>query len=169
MNLKVITPPASSPVDLEYVKQYLRIDYDDEDALIQGMIDASVVHAEAFTRRSLAPKTYELILNDYVGQVYLPNPPLISVDSVVNEYSTPIHYEVIEERGRAVVSLSPEFDKAVITYQSGYGELPKPIEQAILLLVSHFYENRETVIVGTSVVKIPFSVESLLYPYKGWF
>nr|WP_156647154.1 head-tail connector protein [Lentibacillus sp. JNUCC-1] len=57
----------------------------------------------------------------------------------------------------------------IVNYKAGYEKIPKSIEQAVLLLVSHFYENRETVIVGTSVVKIPFSVESLLYPYKGWF
>jgi hypothetical protein len=48
------------------------------------------------------------------------------------------------------------------------GVLPKPLYQAILLMVGNLYEHREPVIVGVSVVKIPFTLEYLLYPYKSW-
>lgn len=54
----------------------------------------------------------------------------------------------------------------------GYAEdedhlLPtEDIQVAMLLLVGHWYENRETVIVGQSAIAIPFAVESLLQPYR---
>ncbi|MCG1029308.1 phage gp6-like head-tail connector protein [Virgibacillus halodenitrificans] len=169
MNLKVITYPANSPIKLDLVKDYLRIDYGEEDALIQGMINAAISHTENFTRRSLSIKTYELTLNKYKNRVKLPKPPFVSLDSVKDENLQPIEHVVLEEDGTAFVVFENSFEKAIITYQSGYEEMPKPIEQAILMLVSHFYENRELAIVGTSVVKLPFSVEALLYPYKGWF
>ncbi|MUV39473.1 hypothetical protein JNUCC1_03351 [Lentibacillus sp. JNUCC-1] len=75
MNLKVITEPTESAVNIELVKEFLRIDYNDEDMLIQTMIDAAIDHAEKFTRRSLNAKTYELNVkaSDYIR---LPNPRL---------------------------------------------------------------------------------------------
>lgn len=166
MNLKVITEPTEEPISLDDVKSFLRIDYNDDDKLLEIMITAAREHAETFTRRSIAKKTYELTLNDYASRVSLPNPPTISVESVLNDGQA-IEYELVEEQGRSILTLNSE---ATITYQAGYKNVPKTIIQAMLILISHFYENRETVIVGTSVVKMPFSVEALLYPHKsGWF
>lgn len=40
------------------------------------------------------------------------------------------------------------------------------IRSAILLMVGHWYENREAVIVGTSASELPLAVERLLHPYR---
>ena len=48
------------------------------------------------------------------------------------------------------------------------GELPKPLYQAILLLVGHLYNSREPVIIGTGVVKVPYTLDYLISPYKSW-
>jgi uncharacterized phage protein (predicted DNA packaging) len=48
------------------------------------------------------------------------------------------------------------------------GVLPKPLFQAVLLMIGHLYNSREPVIIGTGVVKVPFSLEYLLFPYKTW-
>ena len=48
------------------------------------------------------------------------------------------------------------------------GVLPMPIKQAILLLIGHLYNQREPVIIGTSAVKIPNTLEFLIAPYKNW-
>ena len=57
----------------------------------------------------------------------------------------------------------------------GYGEasaVPRPIRQAILLLIGTMYENRESVLVaqGVTVAQLPFGVDALLMPYRifGW-
>lgn len=48
------------------------------------------------------------------------------------------------------------------------GVLPKPLYQAILLMIGILYEHREPVIAGVGVMKVPFSLEYLLAPYKTW-
>jgi hypothetical protein len=48
------------------------------------------------------------------------------------------------------------------------GVLPKPLYQAILLLIGHLYATREPVMVGVSVVKCPFTLDYLIAPYKTW-
>lgn len=43
--------------------------------------------------------------------------------------------------------------------------LPAPIKQAILLLIGNYYSNREPIVIGVSVNKLPLSYEYLLSPY----
>jgi uncharacterized phiE125 gp8 family phage protein len=64
-----------------------------------------------------------------------------------------------------------------ITFKAGYGEkvgdddptdeasvaaVPQTIKQAILLLVGHWYENREAVVIGPAPTSIPMAVDALL-------
>ncbi|EAA9217018.1 phage gp6-like head-tail connector protein [Salmonella enterica] len=54
----------------------------------------------------------------------------------------------------------------------GYAEDPDPIllnddvKAAMLLLIGHWYANRESVSVGQTVAEVPFAVEALLQPYR---
>ncbi|MFH0914830.1 MAG: head-tail connector protein [bacterium] len=61
-----------------------------------------------------------------------------------------------------------------IEFVAGYGaaaNVPVPVKQAILLLIGHWYENRE--IMGdpkfaASLAGLPFAVDALLMPYRVW-
>lgn len=162
MHLKIITQN-ESPIKLGLVKDYLRIDHDEEDEMISTMLFAAIDYAEKFIRRSIIKKEYELITKG--NSIKLPNPPIIEVKSVTVD-GEDVEFE-FEEPNHLKID---NFGKVIVRYEAGYDELPKAIEQALLMLTSHYYENREIVIVGTSVIRIPFTVESLLYPYKsGWF
>jgi uncharacterized phiE125 gp8 family phage protein len=73
--------------------------------------------------------------------------------------------------------ISPLFDQAwpvhrrdenavVITWWGGYGEdgrsVPSQIRHAILMLVAHWYDRRESVLTGSISKEIEFGVHSLL-------
>lgn len=51
-------------------------------------------------------------------------------------------------------------------YGSNPGDMPEPIRQAMLLLVGHWYENREAVNVGNIVNEMPLAVDSLVFPFR---
>lgn len=40
------------------------------------------------------------------------------------------------------------------------------VKAAMLLLIGHWYTNRESVVVGQTVAEVPFAVEALLQPYR---
>jgi hypothetical protein len=46
--------------------------------------------------------------------------------------------------------------------------LPKPLKQAILLMIGHLYNSREPVQIGVGITKVPYSLEYLIAPYKNW-
>ena len=58
----------------------------------------------------------------------------------------------------------------IITYEAGTLELPATVQQAILLLVGHWYDNREAVVVGSvTSVEVGMAVKNLLNQNKDWW
>lgn len=89
----LITPPTADVLTRDEVKLHLRVDFDDDNDLIDGMILAAVGQldpaAGGWLGRALRPQTWELQLRDFwqrdCGEpdlIVLPYPPLISIDSV---------------------------------------------------------------------------------------
>jgi uncharacterized phiE125 gp8 family phage protein len=57
-----------------------------------------------------------------------------------------------------------------IHFEAGFGhdpsDVPAPIRQATLLLIAHWYENREPLRVLSDGPAVPAAVSALLAPYK---
>lgn len=189
MDLKLINPPTDEPIDLQEAKQFLRVDCEQgEDLLIESFIAAARKHAEEFQRRALATQTWEMILDQFPRDrtIRIPLPPLQEVESV--KYRDEIgdehefeSYVVNTDAEPGVIALEKGENwprerlfptgAVRIRFVAGYNTenpIPETTKQALQLLTAHFYENRETVIIGTSVVQIPFTVETLLWPNRTW-
>src|SRR5687768_3624212 len=84
MSLTIIEPPAALPVTVAEAKQYARIDFDDDDAVIEGLIAAARDHLEQATGRTFVATTYKLTLDEFAdNEILLPRSPILSVDSVL--------------------------------------------------------------------------------------
>ena len=85
-SLRLITPPADLPVTLAAAKDYLRVDFDDEDAGISAMIAAAVNLLDGrngILGRCLEAATWELLLDRFpAAEIRLPLGPVASVTSV---------------------------------------------------------------------------------------
>lgn len=62
---KLITPPASQPVALADVKNYLRITGTADDVMLTGMIDAATQFVENITNRRLITQTWDYFLDNF--------------------------------------------------------------------------------------------------------
>lgn len=81
--LTVLTPPAAEPVSLETAKVHLRVDHDEEDALIAGWIAAAREMTELHTGKRWVTQTLRLTLGAWpCGEIRLPVEPVASVGSV---------------------------------------------------------------------------------------
>lgn len=88
---------------------------------------------------------------------------------VENEYSPRV---VLEDDGEwPSIDLHPK-NPIRVEFICGYGDettdIPEPIRIAILMLVAHWYENREPVSFGQNVTSLPFAIDALIANYRVW-
>ena len=185
MNLKVITPPVLEPVSLAEAKLQCRVDLDDDDALITGYIAAAREYCEKIDWRAYLTQTLELWLDAWpcdVRFITLPRPPLQSVTKIEyygsddTKYTlSPLAYYSSQaaQPGKVQLRLDSvwpgvalrEMDAICVTYKAGWtaaANVPPRIKQAVLLLVGHYYENREATLSGSVSREIEFAVNALL-------
>nr|WP_315235056.1 head-tail connector protein [uncultured Limnohabitans sp.] len=67
MPIQLITPPAAEPVSLAEAKLHLRVDFDEDDALIQALISAARQAAEMLTQRQLVTARWRMVLDSFPG------------------------------------------------------------------------------------------------------
>ena len=85
MALSLVTAPALEPITIAEAKAHCRIDVDDENDLLDGLIRAGRQWIEAFTHRALMTQTWDEKRNQFPideDVIVLPMAPLISVTSI---------------------------------------------------------------------------------------
>lgn len=192
MNLKIITPPTEN-ITLTEVKSHLRITGTEEESLLTSLIKTVRQYCENYTQRALASTVFELNIDRFDDKIVLPMPPVEKIESIKYKNSDGVEAElessdyifynsepaiIIPAFGKEFPTFEPYPVGAVkIRYTAGYKTssddknliLPEPIRQAELLLIGHYYENREATTTGTitsSINEIPLGIQSLLYPYR---
>lgn len=198
MGMSLITGPASEPVTLAEAKAHLRVAIADDDGLIAGYVLAARNHLEEITGRAFLSQTWEYSLDGdwpwyldlethrHSRLIQLPKPPLQSVTSVTyidasGATQTLASNQYVVETGATIGSIYPAYgvqwpsvrcQRASITirFVAGWSSLfPESIRQAILLLAGHYYENRETVVIGQSPAELPMAVSSLIAPFRVFY
>ena len=171
MRLVLVTPPAAPPITLAEVKAQARVEHDDEDLLLQHYVDAATAWLDGpagILGRCLVTQTWRAEVDAISGPIRLPFPDTV-IDSAV--FIDPAGGEMEHELARQDqrLLLRPSFGlgrPAAITFTAGYGapaDVPAAIRQAMLLLVTQWYEHRQVTGTGTA---LPFAVEALLAPYR---
>lgn len=169
MSLVRVTPP-ELVVSVAEAKANLRVDHDEDDALIEGLIRAAMAFAQRYLSYPVGAQTFDLVLDAFPSsEIGIPY-PLASVDSVsyvdadgVTQIVTADNY-VADPSGWIVPAVDWPSSMSVInavTVRFTTSEaVPDDVRQAILLLVGHYYEHREAA--GDDVKAIPLGVEMLL-------
>ena len=181
----LVTPPDSAPVSLADAKVHLRVDHDDDDALIEGLIGSATEHLDGWIGVGgfcLAVQTWRQDFDAFSKDMRLALGPVIDVTSVAwrNEAGTlstvsSSNYDLrTDSAGRSLIRFDIGFSfpsglhesRAVsITYRAGHAVVPNPLRVAIMMLVAHWYGNREAVAAVASTA-LPMGVASLIAPYR---
>lgn len=184
MTLFLVTPPALEPVSRDEAKAYLKVETDDDDALIDTMIAAARLHVEAATRRVLVSQAWRMVLDGWPPRrrIEIPLSPVISIDAVTvyDEAGDPAALPAADWLAdvasvparilvREAVPVGAAFNGIEIDLTAGYGpaasDVPEPLRMAILQLVAQWHETREPVAFG-AVHEVPASVSALTAPYR---
>ena len=180
----VVTPSASLPVDLEFMKNYMKVDGDTDDDLIGRLIKSATESVERYTSRSLMPKTVQAIFsgNEYWKSLpVLPVGVISEVKTVAQDGSETIFasgdYQFsggIEDKQISVpVNMTLQggrsLDQVRVTYNAGYSStsiIPTPILETIWLMVTLSYQRRDLLASECVTIESNSGLKQKLYPYK---
>jgi len=179
-----IAAPSEPPVSREQAKLHCRIDSDDEDDLVDGLIAAAVDHVDGFSGilgQCLMAQEWRQDFDAWSRSLRLPFGPVIGLPSVtVRNTSGQIatvpttDYALLEDALGPYLRFKDSVASPMDLYQSraisvsftaGHSDresVPKAIIQALLLIIGHWYANREEVVTGTIATQIPMAAQSLL-------
>lgn len=188
--LRLVVSPTIDPVSIAEARAHCRIDDDADDGLVAGYIMAARSYIEQVSGLSLISQTWEMTLEEFPDDdcIYLPRNPVLSITSIqyydaANALQTlsASTYEIDTAQVPAEIELAngatwpATYERTaavVVRFVAGYGaapgSIPEPIRLAILLLVGHFYANREQVTLGAGLTatQLPFGVDALIAPYR---
>lgn len=197
MSYLITSPSTVLPVTLEEVKDHLRVECDDEDAMLITYARAGTESVENITNRALVTQTVDLYLDRFPSEQFisLPRNPVQSVTGINYTIAGATAYgstyaaanytlDSASIPNRVVLKYNKtwpvgvlETDRPIrVRYVAGYGDagsdVPEPIRAAILLQTGDLYENREnTVQTGSRSYGLHFSraAEKLIAPYRVWY
>lgn len=167
------------------IKGHLRADSDDDQTLVEGYIAAATSWLDApngWLGRAIGQQTLKVTLPDFgtLDCAPLPFGPVTGSVTIVyfdgagqEQTLAPTGYQVVggdsiaPAAGNSWPTAADRPDAISITYGVGYEQVPPAILQAIMLLVGHWYANRETVGPNTNIA-LPFAVEALLSTFRRW-
>jgi len=185
----LITPPAVEPITLDQAKDHLRVTNTTDDALISTLIAAARRFAEGYCRRALITQVWDLYVDKFPdavrGVLEIPFGELQAVTSVtyydadgaLQTLSASLYQvEAIREPARirpiATETWPATYDQmnaVTVRFTAGYGDapgdVPEQVVQAMLMLIGHLYENRESSSRAAVITEIPMGTEYLLDPY----
>lgn len=184
------TAPSIEPLTVAELKAHLRLTFSDDDAYLAMIIKVARRSIEQQTNRAFINRSFVLYLNEWRGRnLILPIAPVQSVthvkyydaDATLQTLSTDV-YEVdaLSTPSRVVLAYNqswPTLDTRInaiqVTFIAGYGTtaatVPEELRQAIMLLASHYYVNREDVTSAPGTIyQIPKGVDFLVLPHKVW-
>lgn len=185
----LVTAPAELPVSVAEAKLQCRIEAGDteQDSLLEIYLDAAVSHLDGYSGvlgRCLVEQTWRQDFDALCQNLRLPMPAL-SVTSVslfdADDAETVVsaaNYELQHNGLGSFVRMVDGYASPVtlaetrgvrVTFVAGYGDaaaVPSRVKLAVLLLVAHWYQNREAVNVGNITSMMPLAFDDVIRPLR---
>lgn len=182
-----VTAPAGEPITLAAAKEFVSIEDDTFDSLIETFIAGARGHIEAMTGTRLVPQTVELRADAWDDFARLPIGPVSAITSIhyldvdgIEQLLDPGDAELFGEGlQQAIVRAIDVADWPPIRQRKGalrvrlvvgYADLPSPLRIAMLTMTADQFAFRESVAIGATANLVPSSmrIEHLLSNFRVW-
>lgn len=185
-----ITAPVGALVTTDEIKVHCRVDYPDDDALLDSFVQAAVDHLDGWRGvlgRCIITQTWRAAVGEWpAGRIQrLPFP---DTSAVVIKYSDADNseqvlssalYSVVDDSAGSLIRYSNDFtaptlyadrmDPVRIEQECGFGtvsDVPEALKTAVKMMAAHWYEQREAVVAGISVDELPMGPAALIAPFR---
>ena len=185
MSSMLLTPPSSEPWTLQEAKHFLRVEHEDDDAVIASLIAAARGQVEAQTRRGLIAQTWRIVRDTWPedGRIALRIGPLrtIVAGRVYNASGVASTIDVgrfvldkttgaiasppwaLPQPGRSVAGIELDVE---IGFGANATDIPVVLRHAVRSLVAHWYDNRGLIAIGGNVAMLPGSIHAMIASYR---
>lgn len=174
---------AAGPVDLASAKAHCRVDHNDDDSLISGLILAATGAVTEMTGLVLGLETWLFKTGPVSGDLVLPKTPARALTSLAyvdtsgqSQTATVADFLLIQDearpflrpsRGKAWPAAAARPDAVTVTFTAGLETVPAELRVACLMLIGNWYENREAA--SPSVADVPMAARALIDLHRvGW-
>jgi uncharacterized phiE125 gp8 family phage protein len=193
MSLTLQTAPATEPITTAEAKTHLRVDGTDDDTYIDTLVASARRWVEDYTGRALVTQTWDWKFDHFPvsnrAYLWLPKGPVSAITSITyldtdgaSQTMTSSDYVLDGDHLPPRVALAPSADwpdteadrinTVTVRFVAGYGaasSVPDDIKHAVKLLVGQLYAHREPEVVGHTVSRIQFALDSLLSSHRLWY
>lgn len=157
MTPTLIAAPIAQLVDVADAKAHCRVDHCEDDATIEAMIGAAVGHLDGWTGilgRCIMPQTWRVSVAK--GAAVLPMPDVVTASGAYE--AGPQDLAITASSAGPMVTVTEDCD---VTFSCAMPAALLPtVRVAVLLLVGHWYSNREAAAVA--MAETPLSVDMLV-------
>tara|TARA_R110001632_G_scaffold56_1_gene219 strand:+ start:658 stop:1173 length:516 start_codon:yes stop_codon:yes gene_type:complete len=166
--IKINSTTGSELLTTQEVKDYVRIDTSSDDAIISAMITQARIWCENYISKDIVAKNRTYYLSHTNGVYDLPFGPVASISEIIIDGTATTDYEILGLDNETIELDSSSAENVKSTYITT-GINDALIKQAMLQLISTYYDNRSDFKTGTIVQEIPTSTTSILTSYKTMF
>lgn len=190
--LTLVTAPTEQPVSLAEAKVHCLEDTAEQDTYITSLILAATAHCDyqyGITGRALITQSWSIADSGPSLDLTfsIPITPVKSLTSITYFDSSNVSqtldvddFQLIQSGMQAYIvpddgtdwpDMFDRVDALTVEVVAGFGTVasglvPPTIKQAILVLVCHWFENRETVVIGAEPRSVPFMFDTLIAPHR---
>jgi uncharacterized phiE125 gp8 family phage protein len=182
MSAQCLVGPATEPASVAELRDWLKIDAADEDAILASLLKTARVTLEGWTRRAFVSQTWRFTYSgsSMDGPIRLPLGPLVSVAALrlydeagVETSVSSDAVELLPDDQRPAIRLVDQTLAAgarraaadvVVGYGASAADTPAPLRQAILMLATCWHARR-----GDHAefdLSVPKAVTRLVGPYR---
>lgn len=154
--------PLSGLLTLAEVKTQCRVTHAMEDIFLTSLITVAAELAQSYTKRLLTLGSVTISAKPQYSDILLPFGEVTTITALSLDGTASTDYTFNPVTQKVTITAPDTYVIAEITYNCGYTVVPSAVKQAVLMMISTLYNNRQDIVTGVTVEQIPLTSRMLL-------